>query len=119
MPPADARSKGQRIYDFALRSEGTPKSKFSEIIEYGWTGKIEYFKASARSSARTLSADIRYLGELWSRNQQVRYYLQSFNGERVFCVKNYRTGQGACANQGTDEVIYLRKVGANDRWLKA
>jgi hypothetical protein len=32
-PPADTRSKGQRIYDFALRSEGTPMSKFSQIIE--------------------------------------------------------------------------------------
>ena len=54
-----------------------------------------------------------------SPNQLVRYYVQSVNGERVFCVKNYRTGQGACANQDTDEVIYLRKVGATDRWLKA
>jgi hypothetical protein len=37
----------------------------------------------------------------------------------VFCVKNYRTGLGACANQDTHEVIYLRMVGPNHRWLKA
>src|SRR5215210_6949800 len=42
--PADTRSKGQRIYDFALRSEGTPMSKFSQIIDDDWTGRGEYFK---------------------------------------------------------------------------
>ena len=60
----------------------------------------------------------KYRSKLWSPDQQVRYYVESVDGERVFCVKNYRTGQGACANQDTDEVVYLRKVGANDRWLK-
>src|SRR5215204_1407562 len=39
----------------------------------------------------------KYRGELWSPNQQVRYYVESVDGERVFCVKNYRTGLGACA----------------------
>ena len=119
-PPADTRSKGQRIYDFALRSEGTPMSKFSEIIEYNWTGKVEFFKSmGAQFTKECGGGTCKYRGELWSPNQQVRYYVESVNGERVFCVKNYRTGLGACANQDTDEVVYLRKVGANDRWLKA
>ena len=119
-PPADTRSKGQRIYDFVLRSEGTPMSKFSEIIEYNWTGKVEYFKSMGAQFTKDCGGGTcKYRGELWSPNQQVRYYVQSVNGVRVFCVKNYRTGLGACANQDTDEVIYLRKVGANDRWLKA
>ena len=120
VPPADTRSKAQRIYDFALRPEGTPMSKFSQIIEYDWTGKVEYFKSMGAQFTKDCGGGMcKYRGELWSPNQLVRYYVQSVNGERVFCVKNYRTGLGACANQDTDEVIYLRKVGANDRWLKA
>jgi ATP-dependent protease ClpP protease subunit len=119
-PPADTRSKGERIYDFVLRSEGTPMSKFSEIIAYDWTGKVEYFKSMGAQFTKDCGGGACiYRGELWSPNQQVRYYVQYVNGERVFCVKNYRTGRGACANQDTDEVIYLRKVGPNDRWLTA
>jgi ATP-dependent protease ClpP protease subunit len=119
-PPADTRSKGQRIYDFVLRSEGTPMSKFSEIIEYNWTGKVEAFKSmGAQFTKNCGGGTCTYRGELWSPNQQVRYYVQSLNVVRAFCVKNYRTGRGACANQDTDEVIYLHKVGPNDRWLKA
>ena len=44
-PPADSGTKGERIYDFVLRSEGTPMSKFSEIIAYNWTGKVEAFES--------------------------------------------------------------------------
>ena len=95
-------------------------SKFSEIIDYDWAGKVEYFKSmGAQFTKECGGGTCKYRGELWSPNQQVRYYVESVDGERVFCVKNYRTGQGACANQDTDEVVYLRKVGANDRWLKA
>src|SRR5215207_1794113 len=43
LPPANTRPKGEAIYDFVLRSEGTPMSKFSEIIDYNWNGKVEYF----------------------------------------------------------------------------
>jgi hypothetical protein len=118
-PPADTRSKGQRIYDFALRSEGTPMSKFSQLIEDDWTGKVEYFKSMGAQFTKDCGGGTcKYRGELWSPNRLVRYF-QSVNGERVFCVKNYRTGLGACASQDTDELIYLRKVGATDRWLKA
>ena len=120
LPPTDARSKGERIYDFVLASEGTPMANFSEILEYNWTGKVEFFKSmGAQFTKECGGGRCKYRGELWSPNQQVRYYVESVDGERVFCVKNYRTGQGACANQDTDEVVYLRKVGANDRWLKA
>ena len=95
-------------------------SKFSEIIDYDWAGKVEFFKSMGAQFTKDCGGGTcKYRGELWSPNQQVRYYVESVNGERVFCVKNYRTGQGACANQDTDEVIYLRKVGATDRWLKA
>ena len=95
-------------------------SKFSELIEYNWTGKVEYFKSmGAQFTKDCAGGTCKYRGELWSPNRLVLYYAQSVNGERVFCVKNYRTGLGACANQDTDEVIYLRKVGATDRWLKA
>jgi hypothetical protein len=119
-PPADTRSKGQRIYDFVLRSEVTPMTKFSEIIEYNWTGKVEAFESMGAQFTKDCGGGTcTYRGELWSPNQQVRYYVQSLNGVRVFCVKNYRTGRGACANQDTDEVIYLHKVGPNHRWLKA
>jgi hypothetical protein len=118
--PAGTRSKGQLIYDFVLRSEGTPMSKFSELIEYNWTGKVEYFKSmGAQFTKDCAGGTCKYRGELWSPNRLVLYYAQSVNGERVFCVKNHRAGLGACANQDTDEVIYLRKVGATDRWLKA
>jgi hypothetical protein len=119
-PSADSGTKGERIFDFVLRSEGTPMSKFSEIIEYNWTGKVEAFESMGAQFTKDCGGGTcTYRGELWSPNQQVRYYVQSLNGVRVFCVKNYRTGRGACANQDTDEVIYLRKAGAADRWLKA
>jgi hypothetical protein len=119
-PPADSGTKGERIYDFVLRSEGTPMSKFSEIIAYNWTGKVEAFESMGAQFTKDCGGGTcTYRGELWSPNQQVRYHVQSLNGVRVFCVKNYRTGRGACANQDTDEVIYLRKAGATDRWLKA
>jgi hypothetical protein len=119
-PPADTRSKGERIYDFVLRSEGTPMSKFSEIIAYNWTGKVEYFNGMGAQFTKDCGGGkCTYRGELWSSNQQVRYYVQNVNGERVFCVKNYRIGLGACANEDSDEVIYLRMVGPNHRWLKA
>jgi hypothetical protein len=95
-------------------------STFSVIIEYNWTEKVEFFKSmGARFAKDCGGGTCKYRGELWSPNQQVRYYVQNVNSERVFCVKNYRTGLGACANQDTDEVIYLRMVGPNDRWLKA
>jgi hypothetical protein len=117
VPPANTRSKGQRIYDFVLRSEGTPMAKFSELIEYNWTGKVEYFMSlGAQFTKDCGGGTCKYRGELWSPNQQVRYYVESVNGERVFCAKNYRTGRGACTNQDSDEVVYLRKVGAKDRW---
>jgi hypothetical protein len=120
MPPADTRTPGQKVYDWALRSEGTPMAKSSELMGYDWTGKIEYFKSMGAQFTTDCGGGVcKYRGELWSPNRQVRYYLQRINGERVFCVKNYRTGNGACANQDTDEMIYLRKVGTNDRWLKA
>jgi hypothetical protein len=96
------------------RSEGTPMSKFSEIIEHNWTSKVEFFKSSGAQFTKDCGGGTcKYRGELWSPNQQVRYYVQNVNGERVFCVKNYRTGLGGCANQDTDEVIYLRRVGAS------
>jgi ATP-dependent protease ClpP protease subunit len=118
--PAQARSQGERIYDFVLRSEGTPMSKFSEIIAYDWTGKVEYFNSMGAQFTKDCGGGTcKHRGELWSPNRLVLYYVQSINGGRLFCVKNYRTGQGACANQDTDEVIYLRMVGPNDRWLKA
>ena len=69
-PPADIRSKGQRIYDFALRSEGTPMSKFSEIIDYDWTGKVEYFKSMGAQFTKDCGGGTcKYRGELWSPNR--------------------------------------------------
>ena len=119
LPPANKRPKGEAIYDFMLRSEGTPMSKFSEIIDYNWNGKVEYFMSMGSQITKDCGGGTcKYRRDLWSPNQQVRYYLQNVNGQRVFCVKNYRTGLGACADQNTDEVVYLRKVGANDRWVK-
>jgi hypothetical protein len=70
---ADTRSKGERIYDFVLRSEGTPMSKFSEIIAYNWMGKVEYFNSmGAQFTKNCGGGTCTYRGELWSPNQQVR-----------------------------------------------
>src|SRR5829696_3976012 len=93
-----------------------PMSKFSEVVDYNWTDKVEFFKSmGAQFTKYCGGGTCKYRGELWSSNQQVRYYVESVDGERVFCVKNYRTGLGACAIQDTDEVVYLR---TNDRWLR-
>ena len=95
-------------------------SQFSQIVEYDWTGKVEYFKSlGARFTRDCGGGTCKHRGELWAPNRLLLYYLQNVNGGRLFCVKNYRTGRGACANQDIDEVIYLRKDGASDRWLKA
>ena len=75
--------------------------------------KGEFFKSMGAQFTKDCGGGTcKYRGELWSPNKQVRYYVESVHGGRVFCVKNYRTGQGACAIQDTDEVLYLRKVGA-------
>src|SRR5215207_6082258 len=74
--------------------------------------KGEFFKSmGAQFTEECGGGPCKYRGELWSPNKQVRYYVESVHGGRVFCVKNYRTGLGACAIQDTDEVLYLRRVG--------
>ena len=118
--PVDPRTPAQKIFDYVLATEGTPMSSFSEFAGNDWSGKVEYMKSiGARFTKDCGQGTCKYRGDVWSRNGQVLYYLQSIGGERVYCVKNYRTGNGACANQDTNEVLYLRKTANADQWLKA
>jgi hypothetical protein len=54
----------------------TPMAKFSEIIEYNWTGKVEYFMSMGAQFTKDCGGGIcKYHGELWSPNQLVKQWV--------------------------------------------